>query len=84
MIISQKNAIVTGASRGLGAALASALIAKGAKVYGLARNAQALKALQEKMGRRIQEFEQRHRAGGRKVGIHASQTTPGNLTRQRQ
>lgn len=33
---------------------------------------------------RIQEFEQRHRAGGRKVGIHASQTTPGNLTRQRQ
>ena len=51
MIISQKNAIVTGASRGLGAALASALVAKGAKVYGLARNAQALKALQEKMGR---------------------------------
>jgi hypothetical protein len=33
---------------------------------------------------RIQEFEQRHRAGGRKVGIHGSQTTPGNLTRQRQ
>ena len=51
MIISQKNAIVTGASSGLGAALASALVAKGAKVYGLARNAQALKALQEKMGR---------------------------------
>jgi hypothetical protein len=34
--------------------------------------------------KRIQEFEQRHRAGGRKVGIHGSQTTPGNLTRQRQ
>jgi hypothetical protein len=34
--------------------------------------------------KRIQEFEQRHRAGGRKVGIHRSQTTPGNLTRQRQ
>ena len=32
----------------------------------------------------IQEFEQRHRAGGRKVGIHGSQTTLGNLTRQRQ
>jgi hypothetical protein len=33
---------------------------------------------------RIQEFEQRHRAGGRKVGIHGSQTTPETLTRQRQ
>jgi len=33
---------------------------------------------------RIQEFKQRRRAGGRKVGIHGSQTTPGNLTRQRQ
>ncbi len=32
----------------------------------------------------IQEFEQRHRAGGRKVGIHRSQTTLGNLTRQGQ
>lgn len=50
MIISQKNAIVTGASRGLGAALASALTDKGAKVYGLARNATALKALQDKLG----------------------------------
>lgn len=50
MIISQKNAIVTGASRGLGAALASALVAKGATVYGLARNARALNALQKKLG----------------------------------
>lgn len=33
---------------------------------------------------RIQEFEQRRRAGGRKVGIHGNQTIPGNLTRQRQ
>jgi len=50
MIINLKNAIVTGASRGLGAALASALIAKGAKVYGLARNAESLKALQDTTG----------------------------------
>jgi len=31
---------------------------------------------------RIQKFEQCCRAGGRKVGIHADQTTFGNLTRQ--
>jgi 3-oxoacyl-[acyl-carrier protein] reductase len=51
MIISQKNAIVTGASRGLGAALASSLVAKGAQVYGLARDATALKTLQDKLGK---------------------------------
>ena len=34
--------------------------------------------------KRIQELEQRHRAGRRKVGIHRSQITPGNLSRQRQ
>jgi hypothetical protein len=31
-----------------------------------------------------QEFEQRRRAGGRKIRIHAPQTTVENLTRQRQ
>ena len=31
---------------------------------------------------RIQEFKQRHGAGGRKVGIHARQPAPGNLPRQ--
>jgi len=31
---------------------------------------------------RIQKFEQCRRAGGRKIGIHAGQTTFGNLTRQ--
>lgn len=50
MILSQKNAIVTGASRGLGSALASALTIKGAKVYGLARNATALEILRGKLG----------------------------------
>ena len=33
---------------------------------------------------RSQEFEQRRRAGGRKIGIHGRQTTVENLTRQRQ
>jgi hypothetical protein len=33
---------------------------------------------------RSQEFEQRRRAGGWKIGIHRRQTTAGNLTRQRQ
>jgi hypothetical protein len=31
-----------------------------------------------------QEFEQCRRAGGRKIGIHGSNITSGNLTRQRQ
>lgn len=38
MELEGKIAIVTGASRGLGAALAEALLAKGVSVYGLARN----------------------------------------------
>lgn len=50
MILKQKHVIVTGASRGLGAALARALVAKGAIVYGLARNAAALKTLQRELG----------------------------------
>ena len=33
---------------------------------------------------RIQEFEQRCRASGRKIGIHGRQTTLESLTRQRQ
>ena len=50
MEISQKIAIVTGASSGLGAALARALVAKGATVYGLARNIEKLNAIQNEIG----------------------------------
>lgn len=50
MKLSEKIAIVTGASSGLGAALASALVANGAKVYGLARNLEKLTAIQNKLG----------------------------------
>ncbi|MEO6882786.1 MAG: SDR family NAD(P)-dependent oxidoreductase [Bacteroidia bacterium] len=50
MNISQKIAIVTGASSGLGAAFASILIEKGAKVYGLARNLDKLNAIQKQLG----------------------------------
>lgn len=53
MEISQKIAIVTGASSGLGAALSCALIAKGAKVYGLARTVDKLNALQKKLGNKF-------------------------------
>ena len=51
MKINQKIAVVTGASGGLGAALASALVGKGAIVYGLARNLDKLEALQKQMGK---------------------------------
>ncbi len=50
MKIDKKIAIVTGASRGLGAALAEALVAKGATVYGFARNVERLNAIQNKLG----------------------------------
>ena len=51
MEISQKIAVVTGASSGLGAALIHALVAKGATVYGLARNLEKLDALQKQLGK---------------------------------
>ena len=50
MDLKKKKAIITGASQGLGAALAETLIAKGAIVYGLARNSEKLCALQDKLG----------------------------------
>lgn len=50
MDIQNKTAIITGASSGLGAAAAKALIEKRAKVYGLARNLEALTKLQEELG----------------------------------
>lgn len=53
MEITQKIAVVTGASSGLGAALSGALINKGAKVYGLARNFDKLNALQKKLGNKF-------------------------------
>lgn len=50
MQIENKIAIITGASSGLGTAFAEALIKKGAEVYGLARNIDALLQIREKLG----------------------------------
>lgn len=50
MKVDNKIAIVTGVSRGLGTALAAALVAKGAKVYGLARNLERLNDIQKQLG----------------------------------
>lgn len=50
MNINEKIAVITGASSGLGAALAAALVADGATVFGLARNAEKLKAIQHTLG----------------------------------
>jgi NADP-dependent 3-hydroxy acid dehydrogenase YdfG len=50
MDINKKTAIVTGASTGLGAAIATTLVNSGATVYGLARNKKALDALQKDLG----------------------------------
>jgi len=50
MDLNSKIAIVTGASRGIGAAFASALVEKGANVYGLARSLDTLNTLQDRLG----------------------------------
>lgn len=54
MDISDKIAIVTGASSGLGRAFSEALINRGATVYGLARSQDKLNSLHEKFGNRFQ------------------------------
>ncbi|MBS1750575.1 MAG: SDR family oxidoreductase [Bacteroidetes bacterium] len=50
MILHNKIAILTGASRGLGAAIASALTGKGAIVYGIARDIDSLNKLRNELG----------------------------------
>lgn len=50
MKLNGKTAIITGASGGLGRAFSLALIAKGAAVYGLARNEKALSDIQKEAG----------------------------------
>lgn len=50
MPLTDKVAVVTGASRGLGRALAEALLGRGAVVYGLARDAHALDEARRALG----------------------------------
>lgn len=50
MELKSKTAIVTGASRGLGKAVAIALVEKGATVYGIARDQRSLESLQGDLG----------------------------------
>lgn len=50
MELPNKTAIITGASSGLGKAIATALVAKKTKVYGIARNQEKLKRLQKQLG----------------------------------
>ncbi len=54
MDLTDKIAIVTGASSGLGRAFSEMLIHKGATVYGLARSEEKLNQLQESMGNSFQ------------------------------
>lgn len=57
MQLNKKTAIVTGASSGLGMAIAEALVNKNVKVYGLARNLAKLNAQQEKLGKNFVPVE---------------------------
>lgn len=50
MNLKSKTAIVTGASSGLGRAIATALCNKGVKVFGLARNEERLQQIREEIG----------------------------------
>ncbi|WOD44802.1 SDR family oxidoreductase [Hwangdonia lutea] len=53
MNLKSKIAIITGASKGLGAAISSALISNDTLVYGLARNADLLNNLKNQLGKRF-------------------------------
>jgi NADP-dependent 3-hydroxy acid dehydrogenase YdfG len=53
MNVDGKIAVITGASSGLGAALANALVTKGTIVYGLARNIEKLHAIKNKLGEKF-------------------------------
>lgn len=50
MNVTQKIAIVTGASSGLGAAISTKLVENGVQVYGLARNVEKLQELKANLG----------------------------------
>jgi NADP-dependent 3-hydroxy acid dehydrogenase YdfG len=50
MNLQSKNAIVTGASSGIGAEFSKMLVEAGATVYGLARSTDKLKSIQKKLG----------------------------------
>lgn len=51
MNVNGKIAVITGASSGLGAALAKVLVTKAAIVYGLSRNAKKLSAIENELGK---------------------------------
>lgn len=57
MQISDKHAIVTGASSGIGKAFSKALVEKKATVYGLARRSEKLKNVQNEFGEHFQPVE---------------------------
>lgn len=46
-----RTAVVTGASKGIGAGIVEALVGEGLTVYGVARNPDALEALRERLGK---------------------------------
>ncbi|TIQ34735.1 MAG: SDR family oxidoreductase [Mesorhizobium sp.] len=48
-----RTALVTGASKGIGAAIVESLVAEGLTVYALARNRDALLELQQRLGSRV-------------------------------
>ena len=57
MNLKGKTAVITGASAGLGRDFSNALIEKGATVFGLARRAEKLEEMDDRLGARFHGIE---------------------------
>ncbi len=57
MNLDKKIAVLTGASKGLGYSVATALVNKGVIVYGIARNVEALTEMKNKLGENFQPVQ---------------------------
>ena len=76
MRISEGTVIVTGATRGIGRATVEAILERGGKVVGIARDGEALRALEAAFSKAHVFITEAHQLGGLESVVY-----PGNLNR---